>query len=263
MHRQPAPGGATFAVLFVVPVLRDDELGCPRHNTVMTRCDQCGGEHGVEILNPALAALAMGTLCAMDLVRAVEFAAVERDQEPSVKDVPAVQATALLQFGDDVGKHRVKQGRFDRLELGADLTVAGDFAHAKQCFAIRAALAGFQMALVGQERGALHEEQGEHAKREIGHGIGRVAAQPLIRQSLAPTAQGSEEAVLDRHRLVESQNAKCAKWDFAQDYQFAGRCCIRDSTGWSNSIRNRQLGKFIIIKNGRYAKMRTAGGVAS
>jgi hypothetical protein len=32
--------------------------------------------------------------------------------------------------------YRVKHGRFDSIELGADLTVAGDFAHAEQCFAV-------------------------------------------------------------------------------------------------------------------------------
>jgi hypothetical protein len=59
--------------------------------------------------------------------------------------------------------------------------------------------------------------------------------------------------------MVESQNAKCAKWDFAQGYRFAGRCCTKDSMKWSDSIRNRQAGRVEIIKNGRYTKMRTAG----
>jgi hypothetical protein len=120
----------------------------------------------LEILNPALAALAMVTLCAMNLVRAVKFSAVERDHKPSIKDAHAVQAAALRQFGEDVGKHRMKHGRFGRVELGPDLTVAGDLTHAEQCFAVRTVLAGLQMALVGQERWALHEEWGERAERE-------------------------------------------------------------------------------------------------
>ena len=62
MRRQPAPCSAAFAVLFVVSVLGDDELRRQRHGTVIARSDQRGGEHGVEILDPALAALAMGAV---------------------------------------------------------------------------------------------------------------------------------------------------------------------------------------------------------
>ena len=71
------------------------------------------------------------------------------------------------------------------------------------------------MTLVRQEGRALHEEDGERAEREISHGIGRVSSLPLVRQSLAATAQGIEKAILDRHRSVESRNAACGKQVFA------------------------------------------------
>jgi hypothetical protein len=68
-----------------------------------------------------------------------------------VQATSSIQATALIQFGHDIGEHRVKQGRFDRLEFGTDLAVAGDLAHAKQCLTVRPALGGLQISLVRQE----------------------------------------------------------------------------------------------------------------
>ena len=107
-------------------------------------------------------------------------------------------------FGHDIGEHRVEQGRFDRVEHGADLAVAGDLAHAEQCLAVRSAVTRLQMPLVCQKGRALHEERGERGQREIGHGVGRVPALPLVGQGLAAAAQRIEEAVLDRHRFLES-----------------------------------------------------------
>jgi hypothetical protein len=64
----------------------------------------------------------------------------------------------LFKFGDDVGEHRVDHCRFDRMEFGPDLAVAGDLAHAEQGFAVRPALDGFEMPLMCREGRALHEE---------------------------------------------------------------------------------------------------------
>jgi hypothetical protein len=102
----------------------------------MARCDNRGGEHGVEILDPAFAAPAMGAVPTMDLVRTMEFGAIQRNQDPPIKAAHGIEPAALLKLGHDIGEHRMKRGRFDSIELGADLTVAGDFAHAEQCLAV-------------------------------------------------------------------------------------------------------------------------------
>ena len=167
MRRQPAAGGAAFAVLLVVAVLRLDELRLQRHGTVMTRRHHGGGEHGVEILGLALAALAVGAVGTMILSEQWNSVPSQRDQHVPIEAPHGIQPAALVQFGHDIGEQRVEQGRFDRVELGADLAVAGDLAHAEQCLAIRTALAGLQMALVCQERRALHEERGERGEREM------------------------------------------------------------------------------------------------
>ncbi len=72
------------------------------------------------------------------------------------------QIVALHQFGDDVGEHRVKQGRIDGIELGADLAVAGDFRHPEQRLAVGPPARGLEMALVRQE-GRLCMKNGANA----------------------------------------------------------------------------------------------------
>jgi hypothetical protein len=71
LRRQPAPGGPAFAILLIVPILRDDELRLQRHDPIMPRRHDGGGEQGMEILGLVLAALAMGTVGAMNLNPAV------------------------------------------------------------------------------------------------------------------------------------------------------------------------------------------------
>jgi hypothetical protein len=212
MRRQPAARGTAFAILLVVPILRNNEFRLQRHDPVMSRRDKSGGEHGVEILDlvpslrlgQALAAFAMGTVRATDLVRAMEFGAVERDQYMPVQAAHGVQAAALDQFGHEIGEHGMEHRWLDRIELGAYLAVAGDFARAEQGLAVRAALTGLQMALMGQKGRALHEERGEPGQGEIGHVVRRVQASPLVRQGPAAPTQGIEEAVQDWHKWVES-----------------------------------------------------------
>jgi hypothetical protein len=135
------------------------------------------------------------------------FGAVPRDQHIAAKDPHGVQAAALLQLGHDVGEHRVEHRRVDRVEHGADLAVAGNLSHAEQCLAVRPAVAGLQMPLVGQEGWALHEERGEGGKCEIGHGVDRVLATPPIGQGLAAAAQCGDQAVLDWHQEVKPEIA--------------------------------------------------------
>jgi hypothetical protein len=163
-----------------------------------------GGKQGVEILGPVLAALAMGTVRTTDRVGAMVFGAVPCDQHVAIEDPHSIQAATMVQLGHDIGEHRVEQGRFDRVEHGADLAVAGDLAHAEQCLTIRPAVTCLQMALVCQEGRALHEERNEVGEREVGHGVGRVPASPPVGQGLVAAAQRGDEAFLDLHTHVES-----------------------------------------------------------
>jgi len=92
----------------------------------------------------------------------------------------------------------------DRIEPGAYLAVAGDFAHPEQCLAVRTALAGLQMTLVRQKRRALHEKRRERGQREIRYVVGRVLSPSLVGKRPAATAQGIEKTILEWHVAVES-----------------------------------------------------------
>src|SRR5271166_4140495 len=64
---QPAPRRTTLAVLLVMAVLRNDELRLQWHRAVMAGANQRRSQHGVEILDAILAALAGGAGRAVDL----------------------------------------------------------------------------------------------------------------------------------------------------------------------------------------------------
>jgi hypothetical protein len=188
-----------------------------------------GGQHGVEILDLVLAAFAMGTVRTTDLVRAVVLGAVPCDQHLAIEDPHGIQPATLLQLGHDIGKHRVEQGWFDRVEHGANLAFPGDLADAEQRLAIRAAVSGLQMPLVCQEGRALHEERSKGGESEVGHGIGRVFATPAVRQGLAVTAQRGDQAILDVHPYVESQFAIRANRENRKECRSSRQCDIWDS----------------------------------
>jgi hypothetical protein len=90
----------------------------------------------------------------------VVLGAVERDQhvraEPPEALIPPERSSAAT------ASRKPEQviGR-DRIEHGADVIVAGDAVDAEQGLAVRAAMAGLELALMIQEGGALGEEHRE------------------------------------------------------------------------------------------------------
>jgi hypothetical protein len=147
-------------------VLGDDELRFQRYDTVVSGRDNRRREHGVEILDLVLAAFTMGTVRTMDLVGAVEFRSIQRDQRMPIQAAHGVQAAARSKLGHDIGEHGMEHGWFDGVELGANLAVAGDFADTKHCLAVRTDLVGLQMALMSQKRRGLHDmKNGANAAR--------------------------------------------------------------------------------------------------
>jgi hypothetical protein len=194
----------------------------------------------VEILDLVLAALAMGAVRTADRVGAMVLGAVPCDQHVAIEDPHGIQAATVVQLGDDIGEHWVEQGRFDRVEHGADLAVAGDLAHAKQCLAIRSAVTCLQMPLVCQEGRALHEERGKRGESEIGHGVGCVFAPPPVGQGFAATAQRGKETILDLHPYVESKIALGANHENRLDGRSSQWCCICDSPEQPAAMTDRQ-----------------------
>ena|ERR1019366_1335842 len=118
---------------------------------------------------------------------------------------------------------------FDRVKLRADLAVARDFGHAEQRLAVRAAPFLRQMALMLQERRALHEEDRERRQSEIRHGVLRVGPGPLVRQRQATAAQRGQEAFEGFHAVyrIEDRAAPPGLVDWFR--QFVPDCGRSDS----------------------------------
>jgi hypothetical protein len=199
----------------------------------MARADQRCRQHGMEILDPVLAALAGGAGRAVYLGGAVILRAVQRDQHMAApraaQMAEVVHPARSLQFAHDIGEHRLELRRRDRIEHHAYLAIAGDLAHAKQRLAVRAALASGQMPLMGLERRALHEEHRESGQPEIRHLILRILAPPPVRQRLAAATQRVDKPADDLHTHNESKIAPRRKPPVSRLARFVLDCCITDS----------------------------------
>lgn len=182
----------------------DPRVRFQRHRAIMPGRHHGRGQHRMEILDFVLAAFAVRAIRAMDLTRAMVFRAIQRDEQIPIQAAHGLQCAGLAQFGHDIGEQRVEMRWFDRIEHGADPDVAGDFVHPEQRLAIGTALRYFQMALMGQEGRALHEERRERGEREVRHRIARVVPRTWVWQGLATAAQRGDEAAWNGHGVLES-----------------------------------------------------------
>ena len=89
----------------------------------------------------------------------------------------------------------------------------------EQGLAIGPSTRGFQVALVSEERWALHEEWRERRQRKVGHAIRRVPPDALVSQGQATAPQGGDETFHGLHSDVESKNAALAN----RENRIAGR----------------------------------------
>jgi len=128
----------------------------------------------------------------MNLVRHVIFGAVQGDQHMIPKLAESRQATGTLQFGHHLGEDRVEVLGTGRVQQRPDMIVAGDPVQAEQRLTIRSPLSLLQTALVRQERGALHEEQGKRRQADVRHRIAHITSLPRVRQRVAAPAQRPE-----------------------------------------------------------------------
>ena len=74
---EPAVDGFGFAILFLIAVLRRDELRAQRQHLAVADANQCGGQHDMVIFGLARAPKSCATLRTLNLVRVVEFRAIQ------------------------------------------------------------------------------------------------------------------------------------------------------------------------------------------
>ena len=206
MPGEPALGGVALAILLFRPVLRGDELGRQRQNLLVSGCHQAGAEKGMEVLDAAVRAAALGALRAMDLARAEVLRPVERNQHP-----PAQALERCQRVGGGDGRHGrheqpVKRRWSDPVQHQADVVVRRDGRHPEQRLAVRSAVPLRQGPLMRQERWASHEKQRERRQADVSHRIGATVLRSLalVRKTGAHLSQIRYQAFECTHPSGES-----------------------------------------------------------
>ncbi len=149
MLSQQALDGFGFAVLFFVAVLRSDELHCQRQDLfVLGRCQHrhCGV---VMIFGAGGFVISRRALIAMDFIRSVKLCAIDCNERSVAEYLEISVNLGVLQNqpGRDF-KGAVERGRFNPIELGADVIVTGDALHLVERTAVVAGELGFHDSLV-------------------------------------------------------------------------------------------------------------------
>src|SRR5271163_2934920 len=139
---------------------------------------------------PSIASDPRRAVPAMDLPRTVILAAIQRDQHPPIEPAEHVEAAVdLPELLDGFGEHRTQQRRRGRIEHVADVVVGGDFGDTEKAGAVGSAVAFLQLALMRQERRALHEEHREGRHADVADAVGRVHAVALVREPVQAPSQ--------------------------------------------------------------------------
>jgi len=128
--------------------------------------------------------LAVGTpagqaLWTTELLRAEILRAVERDQNAATEPLEGREASLLAQNAQGLIKGGLQVRGRHRVEHGPDMVVGRDGRHAEQAAAVRRLAAGLKLALVGEKRLALHEEQRKGRQADVRHAVFHVAT-PLV-----------------------------------------------------------------------------------
>ena len=206
MGGEPAPTGATFAVLLLGSVLRLDEFLFERQLAAVAGRDEGRRYHGMEILD--LTVLRNGrTARAMHLGGAVVFGAVEGNQHVIAQTPERRQAITGFKSASSVrivASNTGWKAPGDRGSSIANVVVARDFGHLEQRLAVRAAAAFEQPALLREKRRALHEENRKRCHADIGHGVVDIAPASLVRQPGTDATHRRDERIEPLHAMVES-----------------------------------------------------------
>src|SRR5215831_17473244 len=209
--RQPSLGRCVLAVLLFGAILRGNEFRFERDHLVMSGSDQGRSQHGVEILGPALAALACRAVRAMDFLGTVIFGSVQGDQYMIAQSAEGVQAIRYaLQCCDHFSEDRIEQFRLRRIQHGSNLIVGGNLGDVEQGLAIRARMVILELLLMVEEGWALHEECRERGHPEVDHSIGRIRAATLVGEPFQASSQRVQEGRENVHPLLESDSLPVA-----------------------------------------------------
>src|SRR5580692_11928467 len=205
MSRKPALRRLALAILLLRAVLRDDEFRLQRDDFVMTGCHERRSQHGVVILDIALAPEPTRAVLAVNGLRTMILRAIERDQHMAAQPAEHIQATlGLPKLLDDLCEHRMQQIWRRRVQHVPDMIVARDLRQPEQRLAVGSPVALLEPPLMRQERRALHEKHRERCHPDVAHRILRVQATALVGKTLQASPQTTKKRLERSHALHQS-----------------------------------------------------------
>ena len=128
---EPAVGGFGFAILFMIAVLRRDKLRAQRQHLAVTDANQCGAQHDMVIFGLARASKPDAAVRTLNLVRVVEFRAIQCQQAAPVENLERLKGLILLHLIKRYVESGVNLLTIDSVQLLSNMIVSWQFADAE------------------------------------------------------------------------------------------------------------------------------------
>ena len=128
---EPAVGGFGFAVLFLIAVLRRDKLRSQRQHLAVADANQCGAQHDMVIFGLAGASKSGATLWTLNLVRVVEFRAIQCQKAAPVENLERLKGLILLHLIKRYVESGVNILTVDAVQLFSNMIVSWQSADAE------------------------------------------------------------------------------------------------------------------------------------
>src|SRR5271154_5108949 len=251
VQREPAARGSAFTVLLIVTLLGLDEFRSKRQNPILAGFDDAGGHDGMKVIDLPIGVFAGRAIPARQFVRAKILRPVQGDQRVAVQAGQRRQRARGLHRRQSFVEQPIEARRFDAVEHGPNVIVAGNTLHSQQGLAIRPTVSDplANLTLMRQKRRALHEKRRKPRQSDIPHRKLRVLPPPLVRQARAGPSDTLDQIIETAHRIVESELdpkhkglfRKIAKMRIAesqlQDFSEFHRCWPRASRPGSVYLR--------------------------
>src|ERR1700689_3488032 len=207
VQREPAARGSAFTVLLIVTLLGLDEFRSKRQNPILAGFDDAGGHDGMKIIDLSTGVFAGRAIPARQFVRAKILRPIQGDQRVTVQAGQRRQRARGLHSRQSVVEQLIEARRFDVVEHGSNVIVAGNTLHSQQSLAIRPTVSDpfANLTLMRQKRRALHEKRRKPGQSDIPHRKLRVHPPPLVRQARAGPSDTLDQIIEKAHRIVESE----------------------------------------------------------
>ena len=161
----------------------------------------------MKVIDLSIGVFAGRAIPTRQFVRAKVLSPVQGDQRATVQAGQRRQRARGLHRRQSVVEQPIEARRFDVVEHGSNVIVAGNVLHSQQGLAIRPTVSDpfANLTLMRQERRALHEKRRKPRQSDIPHRKLQVLPAPLVRQARAGPSDTLYQIIEKAHRIVESE----------------------------------------------------------